>query len=159
MNTPILFSRDEIKMLAEMTTLALAIAVDGHEDDANITKSLTDWENLQQKIMTQAYKDPSLKKSIEQLSDPIGYAFTQKYVDDAFYAENLVEFRESMFWSELVSRMADKAIIDHLGQEQFEAMSEEECRHMSEPVEQALWEECTHHGLDRFGFVLPPLET
>ena len=60
------------------------------------------------------------------------------------------------FWADLVTRMADKAISEHLGPEYFENMPEDERRRTAEALEKSLWQECARYGIDRLGFILPP---
>ena len=77
-------------------------------------------------------------------------------VDRAFFQDCLDEYRDNIFWADLVTRMADKAISDHLGPEYFESMPEEERRRTAEALEKSLWQECARYGIDRLGFILPP---
>lgn len=159
MSVPIRFSPRELKNLAEMLSLAFAIADEGRENLSASSRQLTEWGSLLQKVMALAYLEPDLRKGIEYPDDDGGYSFTPSFEEKAFFTECLDNFRDNMFWGELVARMADKAVVEHLGQEAFDAMSEEECRKLTEPLEHALWEECTKRGIDRFGFVLPPEES
>ena len=156
---PIRFSPAELKVLAEMLSLAVSVAAEGKENLTGSSRQLDEWDALHQKVMELAYLDPELRKGIEFPDDEGGYSFTPAYDEKAFFVESLDDFRDNMFWGELVARMADKALIEHLGQDGFDSMSEAECRRISEPLEKALWEECTKHGIDRFGFVLPPEES
>lgn len=158
-SVPIRFSPSELKQLAEMLSLSVSVASEGKEDLSASSSRIDEWHALHQKVMEVAYLDPALRKGIEYPDDDGTYSFTPAYEEKSFFLECLDDFRDNMFWGELVSRMADKALIEHLGQDAFDSMNEEQCRKMSEPLEQALWDECTKYGIDRFGFVLPPEES
>ena len=85
---------------------------------------------------------PKLKGRIAYADDLGGYAFTREYEENAFFQDCLDEYRDNIFWADLVTRMADKAISEHLGPEYFESMPEEERRRTAEALEKSLWQEC-----------------
>ena len=92
-----------------------------------------------------------LKGRIAYADELGGYAFTREYEESAFFQDCLDEYRDNSFWADLVTRMADKAISEHLGPEYFENMPEDERRRTAEALEKSLWQECARYGIDRLG--------
>ena len=112
--------------------------------------------NLVSRLMKELSVTSKLKGRIAYADDLGGYAFTREYEESAFFQDCLDEYRDNSFWADLVTRMADKAISEHLGPEYFENMPEDERRRTAEALEKSLWQECARYGIDRLGFILPP---
>lgn len=150
------FSDDEARDLAEMLSMAAAVAAANQQDGAEAR--LAAWGKLISRLMGELSSMPKLKGRIAYADDMGGYAFTREYEENAFYQDCLDEYRDNIFWADLVTRMADKAISEHLGPEYFENMPEEERRQTAEALEKSLWQECARYGIDRLGFILPPTD-
>lgn len=147
-------SDEEARHLAEMLSTAASVAAANQQDGAE--GGLVAWGKLISRLMKDLSETPRLKGHIAYAEDLGAYAFTREYEENAFYQDCLDEYRDNIFWADLVTRMADKAISEHLGPEYFENMSEEERRHTAEALEKSLWQECARYGIDRLGFILPP---
>lgn len=147
-------SDDEARDLAEMLSTAAIVAASNQQDGAEAR--LMAWGKLISRLMEELSSTSRLKGGIAYAEDLGGYAFTREYEENAFFQDCLDEYRDNIFWADLVTRMADKAISEHLGPEYFENMSEEERRHTAEALEKSLWKECSKYGMDRLGFILPP---
>lgn len=147
-------SDDEARDVAEMLSLAAVIASANQQEGAE--PRLTAWGRLLARLMEELSASPKLKGRIAYAEEVGGFAFTREYEEKAFFQDCLDEYRDSMFWGDLVTRLADKAISEHMGAEYFENMTEEERRHTGEALEKALWQECSKYGIDRLGFILPP---
>ena len=147
-------SDEEARDLAEMLSTAATVAASNQQDGAEAR--LAAWGNLVSRLMKELSVTPKLKGRIAYAEDLGGYAFTREYEENAFFQDCLDEYRDHSFWADLVTRMADKAISEHLGAEYFENMPEEERRRTAEALEKSLWQECARYGIDRLGFILPP---
>lgn len=146
-------NREELRNLVEMVSLALSVAgTDADEHDERFNA----WENLYVRILSLAAEDSSLRRLFDQSGRHKLPSLTAEYLDKAYFTKKLDDYSEHVFWSDLVVRLADKALEEHLGNEQFEQLSEEERRSMTEALEKSLWKECTSYGMDRLGFILPP---
>ena len=147
-------SDEEARHLAEMLSAAAAVAAANQQDGAE--GNLVAWGKLISRLMEELSETPRLKGCIAYAEDLGAYAFTREYEENAFYQDCLDEYRDNIFWADLVTRMADKAISEHLGPEYFENMPEDERRRTAEALEKSLWQECARYGIDRLGFILPP---
>ena len=147
-------SDEEARDLAEMLSTAATVAASNQQDGAEAR--LAAWGNLVSRLMKELSVTSKLKGRIAYADELGGYAFTREYEESAFFQDCLDEYRDNSFWADLVTRMADKAISEHLGPEYFENMSEEERRRTAEALENSLWQECARYGIDRLGFILPP---
>lgn len=147
-------SDDEARDLAEMLSTAVTVAVANQQDGAE--SRLAAWGKLISRLMEELSSSSKLKGKVAYAEELGGYAFTREYEENAFFQDCLDEYRDNIFWADLVTRMADKAVSEHLGPEYFENMSEEERRHTAEALEKSLWQECSKYGIDRLGFILPP---
>ncbi len=142
--------------LAEILTLAATVAGTNQKDSSK--GRLNKWSALMSRLMGELATNPKLKGKMEYSEDAGGYVLSSRYAEKAFCYDCIDEFRDFMFWEELVMRMADKAIVEHMGPDFLESLSEEERRRISEPLEKSLWQEVSKYGVDRLGFILPLIE-
>ena len=140
-------SDEEARDLAEMLSTAATVAASNQQDGAEAR--LAAWGNLVSRLMKELSVTSKLKGRIAYADELGGYAFTREYEESAFFQDCLDEYRDNSFWADLVTRMADKAISEHLGPEYFENMPEEERRRTAEALEKSLWQECARYGIDR----------
>lgn len=146
----------EMRRLAEMCALVLSMLgqLEPEESDARAR----DWQKLCISILKSARGVPSIARHME-LNPDCGYWFFKRpYVDEAYYSELLEEYRDSVFWSELVSRMAEQSLVENLGDERVSLLSEEERSAYVSSLEKSLWNEVNTHGMDRLMFMLSPEE-
>lgn len=156
MSAQIKLTGEELMMLADMAYLAMMVAEPIREEGRE--REFNAWGALCDKILTELDKDPKYSSRVQYSPEGRNYYLDKEYLDRSFLGECVNEYRDHVFWEDLVTRMGDMSLMNHLGPQKFEAMTEEEKRAMAEPYEKALWEECSRHGIDRFGFVLPPRE-
>ena len=117
------------------------------------------WQRLCVSVLKAARGVPAIGREME-LNPDCGYWFFKRpYIDKAFYSDVLDEFRDSTFWAELVSRVAEQSLEENLGPEGVAALSDEERDARTSSLEQALWNEVSRHGLDRMIFMLPGNES
>ncbi len=143
--------------VAEMCALVLSLLgqVPG---ELNETRAAA-WHRLCVALLKAARKVPAIGRDME-LNPDCGYWFFKRpYIDSAFYADVLEEFRDFSFWAELVSRSAEQTLVETLGPEAVENFSDEERAQRIASMEKALWNEVTQHGLERMMFLLPGQES
>ncbi len=150
-------SETEMRDMAEICALVLSLLGQVQSDiDDSRAKA---WQRLCIDILKMSRAVPSIGKDME-LNPDCGYWFFKRpYIDAAFYSDVLEEYRDSSFWSELVSRAAEQSLIENLGQQRADALSDEERAQRTSSLEKALWNEVTRHGLDRMMFLLPGKES
>ncbi len=147
----------EMRDAAEMAALMLSVL-------GQVQPELKDprcdaWHRLCVAMLKAAHGVPAIAKDME-LNPDCGYWFFKRpYIDEAFYSDVLDEYRDTTFWAELVSRAAEQCLVENLGQERADALSDEERARRLSSMEKALWNEVTRHGLDRMMFLLPGNES
>ncbi len=147
----------EMREMAEMCALVLSL-IGQVQGDINDSRAEA-WQRLCIALLKAARAVPSIGRDME-LNPDCGYWFFKRpYIDSAFYSDVLEEFRDSSFWSELVSRMAEHSLMENLGQQRVDVLSDEERSQRTAALEKALWNEVTRHGLDRMMFLLPGNES
>jgi len=150
-------TESEMQHLAEICAMTLSML-------GQVMPDLQDpradaWQRLCVSLLKAARGVPSIGRNME-LNPDCGYWFFKRpYVDRAFYSDVLDEYRDSTFWSELVSRVADQSLEESLGTEAVERMEAEERDARVSSLEKALWNEVTRHGIERMLFMLPDNES
>ncbi len=158
MNKPSLQLNDqEMRDLAEMAAMVLALF--GTATPENQQTRVEQWHKLCVKILGTAKATPSIAPDMEMNPDCGYYFFKRPYLEKAFFEDCLDEFRDSTFWSELVTRLAEQSLMETVGEDTFNRLSEEQRRTRCASMEKALWNECMSHGIDRLVFMLPPEES
>lgn len=154
--TTIELTKEELRRLTEMAAFTLtALGMDKNEVDV---RKINEWKKLGVKLMDIARKDPDLSKDME-LQHDLGYWFFKpKYVEKAFYSDLLDEMRDTIFWEELVYRMAEHTLMLTLPESEAEKLSDEERHSRIAALEHALLTEVTQHGIDRLVFLAPEPE-
>lgn len=147
----------ELRSLAEMCAMSLdllfAATPEGREKDARL------WRDLCVRVLDAAHTVPAIAADMERYPDYGTWIFKRSYRENDFFEELIDEYRDSTFWGELVSRMAERALAESIGQEALEQLSDEERRSRTAAMEKALWRECSEHGIDRLVFMLPASES
>lgn len=143
--------------MAEMSAMVLSILGQPMPD---LSPSRVEaWQKLCVSLLKSARGVPAIGREME-LNPDCGYWFFKRpYIDKAFYSDVLDEFRDSTFWAELVSRVAEQSLEENLGPDGVSSLSEEERDARTSSLEQALWNEVSKHGLDRMVFMLPSNES
>ncbi len=155
--TEIEFTEAEMRHLAEMSAMVLSMLGQAMPDMKDPRADA--WQKLCIGLLRAARGIPSIGRDME-LNPDCGYWFFKRpYIDEAFYSDVLDEYRDSTFWTELVSRMAEQTLAENLGGDYVQRMSEEERNAHVSSLEKALWHEVTHHGLERAMFMLPQSES
>lgn len=146
-----------MRRLAEVSAMSLTLLGQAMPE-ARDTRADA-WHRLLVSILKAARTVPSIARDME-LNPDCGYWFFKRpYVDNAFYSDVLDEYRDSVFWEELVGRLTTQTLVENYGVEAVDSMPAEERAEKVSALEKALWNEVTHHGLDRLLFMLPGEES
>lgn len=150
-------SEQEMESLAEMCAMSLSMLgqVMQELDPARVEA----WQRLCISLLKAARGVPSIGKKMELNPDCGYWFFKRSYVDQSFYADVLDEYSDSVFWNELVGRMAEQQLVESIGEAVADRLSEEERASRVSSLEKALWHEVMHHGLQRLLFLLPSNES
>lgn len=146
----------EMRHLAEMSAMVLTML--GQAMPEAKDKRTEAWHRLCIRVLATAKGDPSIAKNMEMNPDCGYWFFKRPYIDDAFYSDVLDEYRDSTFWAELVGRVADQCLLESIGADAMNRLSEEERNAKVSSLEKTLWNEVTKHGIDRLLFLIPPNE-
>jgi hypothetical protein len=147
-------TESEMRDLAEVCAMSLTVLGQALPDGRNARAA--HWHKLLVEIVKAGRTVPGIARDME-LNPDCGYWFFKRpYIDSAFYSDVLDEYRDAVFWEELVARLAGRALAEYYGQEAVEEMSPEDRAAQTAAMTKALWNEVTHHGLDRLMFMLGP---
>ncbi len=150
-------TENEMRHLAEVCAMSLTVLGQAMPEARDARADA--WQRLLVDILKAARTVPSIARDME-LNPDCGYWFFKRpYIEEAFYSDVVDEYRESLFWEELVTRMAFQCLLENLGAAEYDALSPEERAERVAGMEKALWHEVSHHGLSRLMFMLSPEES
>ena len=149
-------SEKDMLHMAEMAAMVLCMMGQcmGESKDRRVDA----WQKLCVSLLKQARGVPSIGRNMEMNPDCGYWFFKRPYIDTAFYSDVLDEFRDYTFWNELVTRMAEHALVEVYGAERGDNMPDSERAERTSSLEKSLWTEVTKHGIDRMAFLMPPEE-
>lgn len=150
-------TEQEMRQLAELCAMGLTVLGQAMPDTRDARADA--WHRLMVGLLEAARSAPSVARDLEFNPDCGYWFFKRPYVDKAFYSDVMDEYRDSVFWEELVARMASQSLADSVGQEEADMLPPEERARRTSAVEKALWNEVTRHGIDRLMFLLPEGES
>lgn len=150
-------SETEMRSLAEVCAMALTVL--GHAMPEGRAPMADQWHSLLVELIKAGRVVPSLARDLEFNPDCGYWFFRRGYVDSAFYSDVLEEYRDSVFWEELVARLAHRSLCENLGDAAVESMSVEERASRVAALEKALWNEVSRRGVERLHFLLPGEES
>lgn len=150
-------TEQEMRQLAELCAMGLTMLGQAMPDsrDARVDA----WHRLMVGLIKAAKTVPAIARDMEFNPDCGYWFFKRPYIDTAFYSDVTDEYRDAVFWEELVARMASQSLADNVGGEEAESMPPEERARRTAAMEKALWNEVTRHGIDRLMFLLPETES
>lgn len=149
-------NEEEMRDLAEMGAMVLS-ALGRAMPDLRNPRAVA-WQQLCVRLMEKARSVPALQRHMEMNPDCGHWFFKRAYLEDSFCAELLDELSDHSFWEELVTRMAEQSLREHVGEEGLNEMSPEERERRTSTLETALWNEVSKRGVERLAFLLPPEE-
>ncbi|TAE92751.1 MAG: hypothetical protein EAZ81_02040 [Verrucomicrobia bacterium] len=147
------FSESEIEPLVELVSLASMIADWNQQPHF---KAKTDaMQLLAQKVLEHLYH--------AGYSNLVAYDATEQFYHAADVTEKKScsascydEFRQESFWEELVIRLADRELIQKIGFDAWNRLSEEKRREKTTEMEKRYWREFEAHGIDHLHLIYPP---
>lgn len=150
-------TEQEMRQLAELCAMGLTMLGQAMPDSRD--PRVEAWHRLMVELLKAGKTVPSLARDMEFNPDCGYWFFKRPYIDKAFYSDVTDEYRDAVFWEELVARMATQSLSDNLGGEEADALSPEERSRRTAAMEKTLWNEVTRHGIDRLMFLLPETES
>lgn len=150
-------SDKEIRHLAEMSAMVLTML--GQISEQLPKQKVEAWHSLCVELLKAARCVPSIARHLEMSPDCGYWFFRRDYVEEAFYSDVLDEYRDAVFWEELVARASQQVLEEMCGRDAVEMMSEQERQSRCASFEKALWNEVMRHGISRMLFLMPPQES
>lgn len=142
----------EVHTLIDMISLASMVA--DWNQEKNVTPRLAAFHALEEKIfenlMHNGYED-----LIEYVEEDQRHDVTDAFEQHSSCLDFYTEFREESFWDELVVHMADRDLIQRIGEAKFNRMGEIQRRKMTEEMEKRYWQEVEKNGVANFHIVHP----
>lgn len=80
--------------------------------------------------------------------------FPKKSVEDEWLAES-DDFKNDLFWDELMYRLADRDLVQRFGEANVDAMSEDDRARREDEIVDQYYKEFEKNGLDNFKLVRP----
>lgn len=151
------FSEQEMRQLAELCAMGLTML--GQAMPESRDPRVEAWHRMMVAVIKAAKTVPAIARDMEFNPDCGYWFFKRPYIDEAFYSDVTDEYRDAVFWEELVARMATQSLTESLNAEEVENMSPEERTRRTSAIEKALWNEVSRHGIDRLMFLLPETES
>ncbi|MGB0291281.1 MAG: hypothetical protein ACPGIA_01745 [Luteolibacter sp.] len=145
-------SDQELSTLLQMVSLAADVAVWNRKEGAQ--HQLGNFEQLESKLLTKAVHS-GLGEWIEFDTEHQRYKLRVDLEHPLFFQECYDEFRNESFWDELAIRLADRDLAKAIGQQQFEALSEQDRRARTKHIEKRYWDEFTKRGVERIIMLHP----
>jgi hypothetical protein len=149
------FSEDELVTLVEVISIS-AIVVES-VTTLELDSKVASIESLESKIFERIL-EAGHTEIIEYSDDEDYFQLTEEFQKNAFYEECIAEYRQESFWEELVIRLADRDLIERIGQYSWESMSEEERRVQTKETEKRYWAEVSKNGVAHIRLVHPAAE-
>ena len=150
------FTEEEMRSLAEMCSVMMVLIGLGKNEISR--RELKEQSKLPVRLLSIAAKEAKVGEEMEMNKELGHWYFKPEHVEGAFFSSLLGAMRETVFWEELVMRMAEHTLYNSMPKDEVEQMTELERRMTVGALEQAIWSEVARHGLDRLTFVLPELE-
>ena len=149
------FTEEELDTLVEMVSLAAEVA--SWNERPGSEEGVASYEALEEKVLEKA-KHSGHGEHIGFDEEKQRHHLTPEYQDGSFYQQCYDEFRNEVFWEELVIRLADRDLARAVGMEAWTKMSEEDRRAQTQNLEKRYWEEFSKNGIDRVAVIFPPGE-
>lgn len=141
-------SPSEYTALVEMIQIADWV-ITAHEDEES--QQSEPYRAVRNKVLSHV-EGTDLKDRFEYNDIMGGYAETAEYEVSGRYRELLDEFENQTFWEELVERLADRDVVDSIGEDVVDAMSAIERYETREPYCETYIEEFKQNGLSNLRF-------
>lgn len=150
-------TEQEMRGLAELCAMGLTVLGQAMPEARDPRADA--WHRLMVELLKAARTVPAIARDMEFNPDCGYWFFKRPYIDKAFYSDVTDEYRDAVFWEELVARMATQSLAENMGSEEGLSLPPEEQMRRTSAMEKALWNEVTRHGIDRLMFLLPEGES
>lgn len=148
-------TEDELATLVEMVSLATEVANTNQNEGS--ARDFSRFEDVENKVLASA-KHAGLGDCIEFDPTRGKHRVTEEFQEDSFFQEALDEFRNNIFWEELVIRLAERDLIREFGEKKWLAMGEEEQRAAAQGTEQRYWKKFITNGMQNLHWIHAPNE-
>jgi hypothetical protein len=139
------FTEKELATLVEMVSLSTEMANLNPNDEGNA--GFARFEEVEHKVL-EAAKNTGLAEIIEYDFEREKNRVTEKFQETAFFQECFDEFRNAVFWEELMVRLTERDLVREMGRAGYLALSDEARRRKSEPLEKRYWAKFLKDGVD-----------
>ena len=146
------FTDEELATLVEMVSLATEVANMNPEREANA--GFAQFETIENKVL-EAAKSTQLAGIIEYDAERGKNRVTEKFQESSFFHSCLDELRNAVFWEELMIRLVERDLVRAMGEKNFLALSEEDRRNQSEPLEKRYWAKFQKDGMNPLFWIDP----
>jgi hypothetical protein len=138
------FSDEELVTLVEMVSLATEMANMNPNDQGNI--GFARFESIEHKVL-EAAKNTGMASDIEFDAERGKNRVTEKFQEGSFFQQCFDEFRNAVFWEELMVRLADRDLTRELGEAAYLELDDTERRKKLEPIEKRYWARFQKEGM------------
>lgn len=139
------FTNDELATLMEMVTLSTEIANLNPNDEGNA--GFARFEAIENKVL-EAARNNGMGEAVEFDMQRGKNRVTDQFVEGSYFQKCFDEFRNAVFWEELMIRLAERDLIREIGEAEFKAMNDEERRKKAEPMEKRYWAKFQKDGMN-----------
>lgn len=146
------FTEEELGTLVEMVSLAAEVS--SWNERPGSEEGVAAYESLEDKVLEKA-KHAGLGEFIDFDEEKQRHHLTTEYQEGSFYQQCYDEFRNEVFWEELVIRLADRDLARAIGLPAWQGLTEEERRAQTQDIEKRYWEEFSKNGIERVAVIFP----
>lgn len=139
------FTDDELSTLVEMVSLATEMANMNPTEEGRA--GFARFEAIEDKVL-EAAKHTGLASIIEFDTDRGKNRVTEAFQASSFFQHCLDEFRNAVFWEELMVRLAELDLARQVGPAAYQSLAEEERRNRLNPIEKRYWEKFQKDGMN-----------
>ena len=145
-------AEDEFATLVDMVSLAAEIA--SLNQKPGTEENLAAFADLEDKILARA-KSQGLEDIIEIDAETKKHRVTATYQLNSYIQECIDEMRDEIFWDELAFRLAERDIIQQLGESSYLDLPEEQKVDLIAPKQKQYWEGFSKNGLNQIHQIAP----
>jgi glutamine cyclotransferase len=139
------FTDEELATMVEMVSLATEMANLNPNDEGNA--GFARFEAIENKVL-EAAKHTGMAEIVEYDLERGKNRVTEKFQESSFFQQCFDEFRNAVFWEELMARLADRDLTQEMGQAAYLALNEEQRQERLEPIEKRYWTKFQNEGMN-----------
>lgn len=146
------FTDEELATLVEMVSLATEMANMNPNDEGNA--GFTRFEAIENKVL-EAAKHTGMAEIVEYDVERGKNRVTETFQESSFFQRCFDEFRNAVFWEELMARLAERDLTREMGPAAYRALDEQERLKRLEPLEKRYWAKFQKDGMDPLFWIDP----